>query len=390
MIDVAVVGGGPAGSSAALKAAERGAKTIILEEHPEIGIPPHCAGIVCAEDLFKTGFTPPRKVVQAEVNRVLAWYEEHSFELPLKKKFLILDRPLFDKHLAELAERRGAELLLSSKVIGVKREEELLRLKVLEGSGTKELLCKVVIAADGVASRIARMLGLQVSHELATCIQYEIEPNPIAEEGLLEIYLGTKYAPGGYAWMVPAGEKARIGLGVRRAEKPAKHYLDKLLHQRVPGAGIAKVMVHPVPVGGPLPKTFAENLLVVGDAAGHVVPSSGAGIVPALICGKCAGEVAAEAALKNLHHSLQELSRYEQLWLSQLGGKFEAALKIRRIAEDMPKADRELIAQLLRGTLGEHIKHGRKLRALLYLLLRHPRILKYAKAVIQAGRYGLF
>ena len=390
MMDVAVVGGGPAGSSAALKAAEKGAKTVILEEHPEIGIPPHCAGIVCAEDLLKTGFTPPSKVIQAEVDKVLAWYEEYSFELPLKKKFLILNRPLFDKHLAKLAEQRGAELLLGSKVVGVRRDGSNLRVKILEHDTTRELLCKVVVAADGVASRIARMLGLHVSHELAACIQYEVTPNPIVEDGLLEVYLGTRYAPGGYAWVVPAGESARIGLGVRRAKKPAKHYLDKLLHQRAPEAKIIRVMAHPVPVGGPLLKTYTENLLVVGDAAGHVVPSSGAGIVSALICGKYAGEVAAEAALKDLHHSQCELSRYEALWRSHLGGKFEAALKIRRIAEDMPKEDRELIAQLLRGTLGEHIKHGRKVRALLYLLLRHPRILKYAKAVIQAGRYGLF
>ena len=390
MIELAVVGGGPAGLAAAIHAARSGVEATVFEEHPQIGIPPHCAGIVSKDDLEKTGFYPPTSVVQAMVEHVTAVYEEHIFELPLKRKFLVLDRPLFDQHLSKMAEKEGCTIELASKVVGVHRDGSYLSLKVQRGSCIEEVRCKLAVAADGTASRIAYMLGLDIRREFAACIQYEVTPNPFEKNNIIEIYLGSLHAPGGYAWIVPAGDKAKIGLGVRNSPKPAKYFLDKLVKHRIPQASILKVMVHPVPVSGPIPKTYTSNLLVVGDAAGHVVPSSGAGIVPALICGRIAGEVAAKAVLGNAYHSEEFLAQYEMLWRKAIGRKFETAMALRRLAEEMPKEDRELVAKLLKGKLGHYIKTGQKVKALLYILFKHPHLLKYAKATIEASRYGLF
>jgi len=96
----------------------------------------------------------------------------------------------------------------------------------------------------------------------------------------VRFYLGNNVAPKGYAWIFPKTDSiAEVGIGVRGAT--AKVYLDKFVKQHEDELGEAKIIDYrgaPVPIGGLISEAAKDNILLVGDAAGTVVPFTGAGI----------------------------------------------------------------------------------------------------------------
>jgi len=89
-----------------------------------------------------------------------------------------------------------------------------------------------------------------------------------------------------------------------------------------------------VPVSGPIRETVRENVLAVGDAAGHVVASNGGGIAIAMICGRIAGLVAADHLLQG-----KPLAAYERVWRSAVGRELETAARTKRMADYFFKSD---------------------------------------------------
>src|SRR2546430_17094322 len=120
----------------------------------------------------------------------------------------------------------------------------------------------------------------------------------LEDESSLEIFIGHKKAPAGYLWIVPKGKgTANVGIGLKGSG--AKLLLDKFLqdHPKVFGnAKIERSQAAPVPVGGEIEEYVMANMMLCGDAAGQVIPLTGAGVYPTPVAGKIGRADAGKAA----------------------------------------------------------------------------------------------
>ena len=148
-----------------------------------------------------------------------------------------------------------------------------------------------------------------------------------AGEMVVEMFFGT-IAPGGYAWVIPKGDGANVGLGIQKTGNVSlRKMLDKFLKTRGLGK-IEQLSAGFVPISGPIPKTVKDNVLIVGDAAGQVMATNGGGIPISMICGRIAGNVIAQNFKDNT-----PLQKYEEEWRANVGPELDNALDTKRMAD---------------------------------------------------------
>jgi digeranylgeranylglycerophospholipid reductase len=323
--DMVVVGAGPAGSVAARFAAENGLSALILERDREPGIP-----VRCAEGVSHNGIAPFIDIDKRWIASAIEVAKLHSPDgncatMYNNGKGYVLERRLFDTALSELACKHGAELLLKANATGLTKENgKISGVEFTHLGEKKQVNCKIVIAADGVESRVARWAGIKTDVSLSdidTCVQYTLT-NIDVEEEACHFYFGTKIAPGGYIWIFPKSKhKANVGIGITgtyaEAKRP-KAYLDEFVEQYFPKAKISYQVYGGVPTANTLKEICTDNFMVVGDAARQVNPITGGGIVQGMIAGKIAALVAVDAIKQN-DLSANYLRRYHEEWNKKIG-----------------------------------------------------------------------
>ncbi len=353
--DIVVIGAGPAGSSAARAAAERGAEVLLIDRRERIGAPVRCAELVSQWIARYAHFTS---------SSILQMIETMVTHLPdgkcceMKGPGYMLDRSLFDQELASSAALSGATIFTETRGIGLSPGG----LIVEQGCKRETIPSKVLIGADGVHSTTARWLGLP-SAKTIVALQYEVI-NPLSQNHV-DIFFHRDYE-GGYGWFFPKGKTANVGVGV----VPSKTNLLLRLMEDFLHAVVRSKKLHGLEIigktGGSIPcgipgKTVFGNVLLVGDAAGHAHPITGSGILNAVIGGEIAGRVAAEAVLAG---NLQHLEDYENQWREAFGKPlFHGACKRRMLEENWnsPGIDLEgLIRQTWVG-FKEYYKDRRKI-----------------------------
>jgi len=202
--DVIIVGGGPAGLRAAEKTAEKGLKVLLLEKDQEIGSPVRCGEGLGLGWFNRLGIEPkPEFAVQPMYGAVL--YSPLGKELVVRFDRItgyIIERRIFEKHLAREAARKGARIIAKTTAIDVLKEgNQITGVKALIDGIETELKAKIVIAADGVESVIARKAGLDTTNSLYhvdSGYQYEMAGVKISHPDLIALYFTNNYAPRGY------------------------------------------------------------------------------------------------------------------------------------------------------------------------------------------------
>ncbi len=331
--DVIVVGGGPAGSMAARFVAEQGASVIMLEKDRDIGYP-----VRCGEAVSKAGIEefiePDDAFISATVDK-FAMISPDGTEvlLPYGETIYVLERRIFDYELAKQATSYGAEILTRAYVNGLLLEnEKVCGVKYQYKGEQLELKSKVVIAADGVESRVGRWAGIKTHidyREIEGCVQVtasEIDINP----NTLYFYFGKDVAPEGYFWVFPKRNKsANIGLGVSGEigkKKSAQKFLDSFMDKHYPDAPVLTRVAGGVPSSITLEQISAPGIILVGDAARQVNPVSGGGIVSGMIGGKIGGKIVGEAIKQN---NLDHILTYDKAWADRLGKRHEIFERIK-------------------------------------------------------------
>ena len=323
--DIVVIGAGPAGSSATQAAAQRGAKVLLIDRRQRIGVPVQCAEFV-PQWISRYAHFSSTCVLQTIQTMVTHLPDGTSHEM--KSPGYMLDRSLFDKELAASAILSGAKISIQTKAVALSHEG----LVVERGSKKERIQAKVFIGADGVHSCIARCVGQPFLKTIAA-LQYEVviqEPR-----NYVEVFFHKDYE-GGYAWFFPKGRTANVGVGVIPQKTTLllelmDHFLDYLVEsKRLP---VVEVVVK---TGGSIPcekprKTVFENILLVGDAAGHAHPITGAGILNAVIGGEIAGRVAVESIDRG---DLRHLKNYETEWQEILGKPLSYGALKRKFLEE--------------------------------------------------------
>ena len=373
--DVAVIGGGPSGLIAARDLAAAGFHAIVLEEHDRIGAPVHCTGVL-GFDAFDELELPRSSILN--VLHAARFVGADGTGVVVEAEHVraaVVDRARFDESLASEAAEAGAEIVLGCRVVRIDPRTE----QVLVHTDCGELRARSVILACGASYRFNRALGFGFPRVLAHSAQLEV---PFPQMQHVEVHFGHRFARGGFAWVVPfsrgADTFARVGVLCDKDAGPSFEAFSERVRQ-MNGDAIAdrpwpspRLRVLPL---APVSHTVADRILVVGDAAGLVKPTTGGGIYYGLLTGRLAAEVLAEC-LASDSLGARRLSAYDRRWRQRLGSEIRAGLAFRAVAARLPDraidalidiARADGIIPLLKQT-ADFNWHGAAARS----ILRHP------------------
>ena len=335
--DVLVAGGGPAGLYAAWRLAKAGFSTLVCEEHDAIGTPVHCTGVLSAAS-FEELALPDAAILNSLTT--VRFVSPSGLEVrytPPTVQAVVIDREVFDRQLAARAMAAGAEVRLRARVGSL----EIAHDGVRATAGGAPVRARLAILASGASYGLQRRLGLGLPGAYLHTAQREL---PARSLGDVEVHFGSKIAPGGFAWAVPiqrpGGPCARVG--VMAARRPAGWY--GAMVDRLAGWGVQTEGTRPRLKFLPLrtiARTYDERLLVVGDAAGLVKPTTGGGIHFSILSASIAADVATRALAEN-RLGAASLRAYQTIWRRRLAAEFQAQWMLRRLAERM--SDRQIDA----------------------------------------------
>ena len=375
MYDVVVAGAGPAGTAAARGCAEAGLNTLCIEEHGTIGHPVQCAGLLSLAALAECRVSdrPILSTVQGA-----RFFPSSGDPLEIdagRPKAHVVDRGLLDREMARAAAEAGAEFLRKTSVVSIEGN----RLKIRGARGREEIGFSILIAADGVRSSVARMLGLGRAGCFLGGLQAEVPCD--TDPRFVEIH--PHASPEFFGWVIPAGNgRARIGL---LGEGDLRHRLADLVG---PGSGGVIDLVSGALPLGVLPRTCGARTLVVGDAAGMAKPTSGGGVYTGVRAARHAAAVAVECCRKGSFRD-RDLALYEKLWREDFGRELAIGMALYRARRGLSPAQVDAILEALRDpdTVREITEMGDMDRpaALIRRLGTNPRVIRAAGILLRGS-----
>lgn len=328
--DVVVAGAGAAGSAAARDIAASGYRVLLVENHRFVGEPLHCSGLVSprtlklaalGSEIVRNEILGARVHLASGKNATFAGDRTHAF---------VIDRVAFDRALAARAEDAGAALSLGTKLVTIGREADHLRLVLLRDGRESSITTRLLVGADGAQSSVAQWIGAPVSKDRVIGVSTDASVNLPGHE--VQIFIGGTVAPGFFAWAIPVGDgTARVGVA-SKGTRSSREYLERLrdLFPHIVGdAELRPVYGGVIPLA-PTERPFADNVMLIGDAAGQVKPTSGGGIHAALVGAQhCAATAIHALGAGDL--SAAALASYAKAWRGELGAEFDRMTELRRL-----------------------------------------------------------
>ena len=383
-VDVLVVGAGPAGSVAAWHAKQAAPEldVVLLERDPAVGAP-----VRCAEGVGDAGLrefvNPDRADWTSRRITSVIFQAPDDTEVVLADCGLgwILDRTRFDAYLAAQAAATGAEVLVGAEATAMTRNGDgRWHVRVVERGTETVYQARVVIGADGVETMVGRWAGLDTrvpSRDMESCAQYVLQGIDFDPDAIY-LQFSDAIAPGGYAWIFPkAVGVANVGLGLvalKTDGRNARQYLDAWIARRFPNGARTGYTVGGVIVHTTIKQTYADGVMIAGDAAHMINPLSGGGINNAMKGGRLAGCTAA-AAIREGDTSERRLSAYHKAWMDLLGEDHLKYYRIKQALEHMDDAFYNSLARTVNRIAPDKRTIG---RVFTHALMRHPQLIPVA------------
>jgi len=385
--DVVVVGGGPAGSSAAHMAAKSGCTVALIEKEKEIAQTVRTSGVTWISDIKKFGipeecYNPIKKFSFCSPKNSVKISGEIA-------KAAVLDVRKTYRFLANRAKTSGSELFTSTNVTEVLKDTSGKCVGVIAKSDGKQIQfnSKVVIDASGFVSVIAKELGYVTQwKKFGAGAEFEVKTEKLEHDNWW-LMVGQEYSPAGYAWIFPTSkDTARIGVGIGKPDSDVdptvrlNELLEKKLGPIKDLGNIEKIEFHYglIPNDGLSRKTVYDNLILVGDSAGQANPLVLEGIRYAIRFGEVAGQVAADA-IKNGDTTEASLNPYEKEWKRAIESKINSAGKVQNrwvgLTDDEWDKELSIIEELTADEFLDFIRADFGVSKMVKLATHHPKMI---------------
>ena len=398
MRDVLVVGGGPVGGQTARHLAKRGHDVLLVEEHAKVGQPVQCAGLFTPRIFDLVDFPVSRVHLNDVRGANVHSPKGHTITLDGGKTMAVaIDRAEFDRQCVVSAEEAGAEVQRAVRAIGFVRDDEGVEVTLRHADGRTTIeRTRLLVGADGVQSTVAKKFGIPRAREIVPCYGAQVEGTKLSPTHV-EMWVGQERAPGFFSWMIPTnpeGTEGKVEVGVDiKAPHGAQYYYERMWKDDASARFLtlqAKScfdICGCIPLG-PIKKTHAERVAVVGDAGAQTKPTSGGGVYTGLVCAGHLADVA-DKALRDDDLSEKRLSSYHEAWFDDVGRELYIGWRLRKafmhLSDDQMEElfhlldDKELLA-LVNG-LGD-IDYPSKLAK--PLLKKAPQLFKYSVPFVKS------
>ena len=383
--DIAVVGGGPAGLSAAYAAAKSKANVILFEKDESIAHNVRTSGVTWIDEIEKLGIT------SEHYNPIKNYcFISPSNEVNIKgsiAKSCVLNVRSAFQHLAFLAAEAGSQIMLKSNVMNVilDSKNRICGLKASTPKGDVFIGCKLVIDASGFNSSIARRLGIVNEwRRYGVGAEYECYCEKVDIE-TWTLMAGQKYSEAGYAWVFPLSKnRIRVGVGIGRPESRAdpleklNSIIEKKLNPFHKMGKIIPIELHygAIPNEGLRKSSVFDGLVLVGDSAGQANPLLLEGIRYAIEFGRLAGKIGAMSLSDNSVKA--SLIEYERIWRSKIESKINSAIKVQSrwigLSDDEWDKEIEILRDMSMEEFLDFVKAEFTTGKMLKLALNHPRV----------------
>jgi digeranylgeranylglycerophospholipid reductase len=382
--DIAVVGGGPAGLSAAWAAAKAGASVILFEKDEAIAHSVRTSGVSWIDSMKHLGipshlYSPVSsyQFVSPSNEVTISGHEPRSCVLDVRATY---------QHLAFLAAEAGAEIMVRSNVINIARDgNKVTGVRASTPAGDLEIKSTLVIDASGFSTSAGRKAGVAGEwRRYGVGAEYECYCEHV-DSSTWTLMVGQQYSEAGYAWIFPLSKnRARIGVGIGRPESQADP-LDKLhsiLEKRLKPLNklgrIQPIELHYgfIPNEGVRANSVSDGLLLVGDSAGQANPLVLEGIRYAIEFGRLAGQVGAKSVAQG--STKESLAEYEKVWKGRVASRIASALKVQSrwigLSDDEWDKEIEILRDMTADEFLDFIKAEFSAGKMMKLALHHPKL----------------
>ena len=384
--DLVIVGGGPAGSSAAYSAAKNGIKVALLEKENSIAETVRTSGVTWIQNIKEFGipddcFNPIKNFSFCSPNNEVTI----SDTIP---RAAVLDVRKTYRWLANGAEDAGADIFVKINIKNVikNEKEDIIGVVGIGPDGETTFHSKVVIDASGFPSTVCKAMGFAPQWKrFGAGAEYEMKVENIDSETWW-LMVGQEYSPAGYAWIFPLGkDKVRIGVGVGKPESNVdptqrlKEIIEKKLGPIKKLGKLTETEFHYglIPNDGLSRKTVFNNLILVGDSAGQANPLVLEGIRYAIKFGRVAGKVASDA-IKSGNTDKESLYPYEDNWRKEIESKINSAGKVQNrwigLTDEEWDKELDIIKELKPEEFIDFIKADFGLSNMIKLATHHPKL----------------
>ncbi|MGQ0794129.1 MAG: NAD(P)/FAD-dependent oxidoreductase [Deltaproteobacteria bacterium] len=314
--DVIIVGGGPSGLHAASELSEYGCETVLFEQDSEIGEGVVCSGVISAEAFRR--FDLPKETVAArlqEAELISPGGISISYSHP-EEAAVVVDRHAFDARLADIARDRGASICLGAKVLSLHPTADRVEARVQTEYGISTIHARIAVLATGVSFNLQSALGLGRPKKIIKGIQVDVKFN---EADRLKIYFGNGSSRGFFGWAIPLLDgRTRIGvMTTGDASEELKNTIAKVSPWIDADLELSRAMRRGIAFGA-IRRSYADRIIAIGEAAGHIKTTTGGGIYYGLITAQIASDVIRKALAKGSLDA-RALSEYERIWQKSVG-----------------------------------------------------------------------
>ena len=354
--DVAIVGGGPVGSSLAYRLALQGISVAVFDKKKFVGYPLQCAGIL-SKSVFELNDLPDDVII----NKVKgAFLHSPNYTLKVEKnetEALIIDRVGYDQYLINRAVNHGVKVFLQHKVIDLNLKEGIVN------TNKGEFKARIIVGADGCNSLVSKTMGNKLKYSPACQYLVRLGDSDTSKLSLshVDVFVNSSVLPG-FLWSIPLGDNLfRIGLFSDNKIKGDSNILDDFLNNcgefennnlNITDYEIIEKYRGNIPFYDKNKIIVKDRAILIGDAASQVKPTTGGGLIYGFSAIDIAVDTIKDTLLKD---DVSVLKNYSKEFKKLYSGELNTEVKVHNTLNILSDRNLDYLFKKIKENNGERL-----------------------------------